>query len=67
MDKNQYDIAIVGGCLVGASLACALAGADLRILVIEAVSRKTQTEPGYDDRVLAIAPGSRTILDTIGI
>ena len=67
MDKNQYDIAIVGGGLVGASLACALAGADLRVLVIEAVSRKTQTEPGYDDRVLAIAPGSRTILDTTGI
>ena len=65
--ENQYDIAIVGGGLVGASLACALAGTDLRVVVIEAVPRKTQSQPGYDDRVLAIAPGSRRILDTIGI
>jgi 2-octaprenyl-6-methoxyphenol hydroxylase len=65
--ENHFDVAIVGGGLVGASLACALAGTDLRVVVIEAVSRKSQSQAGYDDRVLAIAPGSRTILDTIGI
>ena len=65
--NNQYDIAIVGGGLVGASLACALADTDIRVVLIEAVPRKSQYQPSYDERVLAIAPGSRMILDAIGI
>ena len=63
----EYDIAIVGGGLVGASLACALDNTGLRVAVIEAVSRRSESQPSYDDRVLAISPGSKCILDTIGI
>jgi 2-octaprenyl-6-methoxyphenol hydroxylase len=63
----DHDIAIIGGGLVGASLACALANTGLRIAVIEAVSRQSESQPSYDDRVLAIAPGSRNILHGIGI
>lgn len=65
--KCEYDIAIVGGGLVGASLACALDSTGLRVAVIEAVSRRSESQPSYDDRVLAISPGSKRILDTIGI
>jgi 2-octaprenyl-6-methoxyphenol hydroxylase len=64
---GKYDVAIVGGGLVGAGLACALDETGLRVAVIEAVSRRAESQPSYDDRVLAIAPGSRSILDTIGI
>ena len=33
----QYDLIIIGGGMVGASLACALSGQGLRIALIEAV------------------------------
>ena len=63
----MFDIVIVGGGLVGASLACALASTNLRIAVIEAVSFKSQQQPSYDERVLAVAQGSKRILDAIGV
>jgi len=65
--SNEYDVAIIGGGLVGASLACALDETGVRVAVIEAVSRRAESQPSYDDRVLAIAPGSRRILETAGI
>lgn len=63
----EYDVVVIGGGLVGASLACALDGTGLRVAVIEAVSRQSASQPSYDDRVLAIAPASRNILDATGI
>ena len=58
---NQYDIIIIGGGMVGASLACALSGQDLRIAIIEAVEPGTRSEPGYDDRAIALAYGTKRI------
>lgn len=57
-----YDLLIVGGGLVGASLAHALAGSGLRIAVIEAVAPKDSVQPSYDDRVIAVSGGSQRIL-----
>ncbi|NOR40146.1 MAG: FAD-dependent oxidoreductase, partial [Gammaproteobacteria bacterium] len=34
---QQYDVIIIGGGMVGASLACALSGKGLHIAMIEAV------------------------------
>ncbi|MFC4161046.1 UbiH/UbiF family hydroxylase [Chitinimonas lacunae] len=63
MSSTRYDIAIVGGGLVGASLALALADGRRRVCLIE---RQTVTAPPADDswdaRVYAISPGSRAFL-----
>jgi len=64
---NSYDILIVGGGLVGASLVRALQGRGLRIAVVEAIQFETRTEAGYDDRAIALAHGTQCIFDTLGI
>ena len=45
-----YDLLIVGGGLVGASLAIALNGQGLRIGLIEAHPPGDPGQPSYDDR-----------------
>ena len=60
-----YDILIVGGGLVGASLAIALNGQGLRIGLIEAHPLGDPGQPGYDDRAIALSYGSQRILQAI--
>lgn len=63
---QEFDIAIVGGGMVGASLAAALAPLPVRIAVIEAWPVSSDSQPSYDDRCTAVAEGSRRIFDAIG-
>jgi 2-octaprenyl-6-methoxyphenol hydroxylase len=60
------DIAIVGGGLVGASLALALAGSRHRIALIESVRPEADEQPSFDERTTALGNGSRRILQTLG-
>jgi 2-octaprenyl-6-methoxyphenol hydroxylase len=60
--KPIYDMIIVGGGLVGASLACALRTTGLRIAIIEAAPwTDKQRPPSYDDRIIALNYGSHRI------
>lgn len=67
MKETAYDVVIVGGGMVGASLACALGKTDLRIAVIEAVALGDPGQPSYDDRTIALAYSSRRIFEGIGV
>ena len=70
---QQYDFAIVGGGMVGASLALALAtlkapgGRAPRILLLEAQVLNFGHHPGFDARSIALSYGSERILTTLGL
>jgi 2-octaprenyl-6-methoxyphenol hydroxylase len=65
--NRRYDVVIVGGGLVGASLACALAPLGLKIALLESVVFTTASQPSYDDRTLALSASSCKILEGLGI
>jgi len=56
---TDYDILIIGGGLVGASLAVALRASPLRIGVIEAVPIAASSQPSYDVQGRTNVAGSR--------
>ncbi len=63
----DFDILIVGGGMVGATMAYALSPLPLRIGVIEAVPFKSDNQPSYDDRAIALAYGSARIFEAMGL
>ena len=63
----SFDVAIVGGGMVGATLAVALAPLNLRVALIEAVPHNAASQPSFDERTTALSNGSRRILETIGV
>jgi len=67
MTDTNYDLIIVGGGMVGASLAISLKNSGLRVAVIEAVANNALQQPSYDDRGIALAYGSQRIFESIGL
>ena len=64
---QSVDIAVVGGGMVGASLAAALAPLGLRVALVEAVPHDSLAQPSFDERTTALSNGSRRILETLGV
>ncbi len=67
MTQSHYDLIIVGGGMIGASLAYALKNVPVSIAIIEAHAAESAHPPSYDDRGIALSYGSQRILDTMGI
>lgn len=63
----EHDVLIVGGGLVGASLAIALDDIGLRVALAEAAPPKVDLQPSYDERNLALARATANALQTLGI
>src|SRR6202034_2880618 len=64
---ETFDIGIVGGGVVGASLAVALAPLGLKVGLVEAVAHDSASQPSFDERTTALSNGSRRILETLGV
>ncbi len=63
----SVDVAIVGGGLVGASLAIALEPLGLRVALVEGVAPQASTQPSFDDRTTALGNGTRRIFESLGL
>ncbi len=64
---ERCDVAIVGGGMVGASLALALAALPLEVAVIEAVAPEDGSQPSFDSRTTALSNGTRRIFAGLGV
>jgi len=63
----QYDVLIVGGGMVGATLACALRGVEARIAIIESHPPKLEwPADSIDVRVSAVTAASQQIFAVLG-
>lgn len=68
MSNSLFDVAIVGGGMVGAVLAVALDRAGFRVTLIEAREPKPWVDGSdYDLRVSAVSPASRNLLTNLGL
>lgn len=63
----MFDVLIVGGGMVGASLAVALQALPLKVGVVDAFAYGQPQQPSYDDRSIALSYGSSRIYQGMGI
>jgi 2-octaprenyl-6-methoxyphenol hydroxylase len=67
MRPQEVDVAVVGGGMVGASLAAALAGSGLGVLLAESVPFGERSQPSFDERTTALGNASRRIFTALGL
>ena len=63
----KVDVAIVGGGMVGASLALGLRGLGVSVLLVEGVAPGASAQPSFDDRTTALGNASRRIFASLGV
>ena len=59
--EREVDVIIVGGGMVGASLAAALSGAGRRLMLVESTPFGLDAQPSFDERTTALGNASRRI------
>src|SRR2546429_324883 len=64
---GEGDAPIAGGGRVGASLAVALWGTGVRVLLVESMPFGTGAQPSFDERTTALGNASRRIFEGIGV
>jgi 2-octaprenyl-3-methyl-6-methoxy-1,4-benzoquinol hydroxylase len=65
--KENFDVIIVGGGMVGAAVACSLGKSALKVAVIESAPPEPfEPDQPHDLRVSALSIASKNILETVG-
>ncbi len=64
---REVDVAIIGGGLVGASLALGLAGTGVQVLLVENIAPGSAAQPSFDERTTALGNASRRIFQGLGV
>src|SRR5690242_16761999 len=67
MSVTPVDVAIIGGGMVGACLALALAGSGVTALLVEGTAPGSSQPPGFNDRTTALGNVSRRIFQALGV
>jgi 2-octaprenyl-6-methoxyphenol hydroxylase len=67
MTDTRVDVAIIGGGMVGASLAVGLAGTGVSTLLVEGTAPGSKIQPSFDDRTTALGNASRRIFQGLGV
>jgi ubiquinone biosynthesis UbiH/UbiF/VisC/COQ6 family hydroxylase len=63
-----HDVAIIGGGLVGASLALALHAAGLQVVLVDPQPVAAAAAPEtWDSRIYAVSPGNAAFLESLGV
>ncbi len=65
--SERVDVAIVGGGMVGGTLAAALAQAGLTVALIDRADPAAQFEEAYDGRTVAIAHATHRLMQATGL
>lgn len=63
----RAEVAVVGAGLVGASLACALAGHGIKVALIDRLDPSAMAAPSFDGRAYAVALSAQRFLEAVGI
>lgn len=64
---DSFDVIIIGGGLVGASLAAALKSSEKKILIIESTPPGDNDQPSFNERTIALTHGAKLIFSGMGI
>ena len=63
----EFDVAIVGGGMVGASCALALSGTGCSVVLVEGIAAGADAQPSFDERTTALGNASRRIFESLGV
>lgn len=65
--KEEFDVVIVGGGMVGAAVAAGLGGSDLKVALVESLQPEAfAVDQAHDLRVSALSIASKNIIETVG-
>jgi 2-octaprenyl-6-methoxyphenol hydroxylase len=65
--EHEFDVVIVGGGMVGASLAAGMIGSGRRLMLVESTPFGLDSQPSFDERTTALGNASRRIFEGLGV